>query len=59
MPYTGESVGVIDYPYFKKIKESVPTKAKWHFKPHTSEDINRIEMFIQTIGITNYCINRI
>lgn len=50
----GHSCGEIDYPYFKKIKESVLSDVKWHFNPHTPEDKMRIEKFIQTIGITNY-----
>lgn len=50
----GHSCNEIDYPYFKKIKESVSTDVKWHFNPHASDDMIRIEKIIQTLGITNY-----
>lgn len=50
----GHSCNAIDYPYFKKIKESVSTDCKWHFNPHTSEDSIRVEKIIQTLGITCY-----
>lgn len=52
----GHSCGEIDYPYFQKIKESLPSYVKWHFNPHTPEDKKRIEKFIQTIGVKNYTI---
>lgn len=50
----GHSCGEIDYPYFMKIKKSIPTDAIWHFNPYTTEDTIRIEKFIQAIDITNY-----
>lgn len=50
----GHSCGEIDYPYFKKIKESLPSYVKWHFYPYTPDDTIRVEKLIQTIGINNY-----
>lgn len=54
----GHSCEEIDYPYFVKIKESVPIDSTWHFNPHTSKDTMRIEKLIQTTGITNYIFSK-
>jgi len=49
----GHSCDEIDYPYFVKVKESVPCSAKWHFNPYKVDDIHRIETPIYKIGIPN------
>lgn len=50
----GHSCEAVDYPYFRKVKESVPTDAWWHFNPHDMDnDVRRINHLIKTIGI-NY-----
>lgn len=49
----GHSCGEIDFPYFRKIKESVPDGVMWHFNPFTREDQIRISRLINELGITN------
>lgn len=50
----GHSCEIVDYPYFRKVKESVPTDAWWHFNPYDMEDdVRRINLLIKAIGI-NY-----
>lgn len=50
----GHSCEAVDYPYFRKVKESVPTDACWHFYPYDmNDDVRRIILLIKAIGI-NY-----
>lgn len=39
----GHSSGEIDYPYFEKIKSSVPKDAVWHFNPYSDDDRRRVD----------------
>lgn len=48
----GHSCEEIDYPYFRKIKETVPDGI-WHFNPFTPDDRIRISRLVSEIGITN------
>lgn len=50
----GHSCGEIDYPYFVKIKESLPINIMWHFHPHTPQDAVRIDKFVREMGIVNF-----
>ena len=49
----GHSCGEIDYPYFRKIKETVPDVVIWHFNPFTPDDRIRISRLVSEIGILN------
>ena len=50
----GHSCEEVDYPYFRKVKESVNTNALWHFNPHNDDDKVREKKLIEEIGIENY-----
>ena len=50
----GHSCEEVDYPYFRKVKESVNTNALWHFNPHSDDDKVREKKLIEEIGIENY-----
>lgn len=52
----GHSCEAVDYPYFRKVKESTAHDVKWHFYPFTDEDKIRVRL-ISEIAITNYQIN--
>lgn len=47
----GHSCGEIDSPYFRKVKTSVLEEAQWHFNPYSEEDVRRIDVMRETIGI--------
>lgn len=47
----GHSCAEVDFPYFQKIKESVDTRAIWHFTPYSDEDIFRMNILINMMGI--------
>ena len=50
----GHSCDEIDYPYFKKIRESVARDVKWHFNPFEDNkdiDIRSLKCLIKEIGI--------
>ena len=50
----GHSCEAVDYPYFRKVKESVSTDVWWHFNPYDMEnDVRRINLLMKAIGI-NY-----
>ena len=50
----GHSCEAVDYPYFRKVKESVSTDIWWHFNPYDMEnDVRRINLLMKAIGI-NY-----
>ena len=53
----GHSCETVDYPYFRKVKESVNTDALWHFNPHSDDDKVREKKFIEEIRIDNYVVN--
>lgn len=53
----GHSCEAVDYPYFRKIKESVARDTKWCFYPFTDEDKVRVKRLISEIAVTNYQIN--
>ena len=53
----GHSCEAVDYPYFRKVKESVARDAQWHFYPFTEDDKVRIKRLISKMDITNYKIN--
>ena len=50
----GHSCEEVDYPYFRKVKESVNTNALWHFNPYSDDDKVREKKLIEEIGIDNY-----
>ena len=53
----GHSCDDIDYPYFRKIKESVLKEALWHFYPfylNLEADRRRIELLRKEIGINSF-----
>lgn len=47
----GHSCAEVDYPYFRKIKDSVDIRAIWHFAPHSVDDRPRMQKLIELIGI--------
>ena len=47
----GHSCSEIDFPYFQKIKESVDTRAIWHFSPYSDKDIFRMNILIKMMGV--------
>ena len=49
----GHSCGEIDFPYFRKLKETVPNGVIWHFNPFSPDDRIRISRLVSEIGITN------
>ena len=50
----GHSCEAVDYPYFRKVKESVPTDAWWHFNPYDmKDDVRRTNLLIKAIGINH------
>ena len=53
----GHSCETVDYPYFRKVKESVNTDALWHFNPHNDDDKVREKKLIEEIGIESYVFN--
>ena len=50
----GHSCEAVDYPYFRKVKESAAREAKWLFYPFTDEDRIRFKRLISEIAILNY-----
>ena len=42
----GHSCAEIDYPYFKRIRESVDDDAKWVFNPYSADDEKRVNELI-------------
>lgn len=42
----GHSCAEIDYPYFKRIRESVADDAKWVFNPYSADDAKRVNELI-------------
>lgn len=53
----GHSCDDIDYPYFRKIKESVLKEALWHFYPFSlnlEADKRRIDLMREEIGINSF-----
>lgn len=53
----GHSCEAVDYPYFRKVKESTSSDAKWIFYPFSSDDRFRVKRFLKEIAIQNYQIN--
>lgn len=47
----GHSCDEIDYPYFRKVRESVKSNAMWHFNTYSEVDERRIEVLKQKLGI--------
>lgn len=47
----GHSCATVDYPYFRKIKESVVKDAKWKINTHSEEDVIRRDELKEAIGI--------
>lgn len=47
----GHSCAEVDFSYFQKIKESVDTRAIWHFTPYSDKDLFRIKILINMMGI--------
>ena len=52
----GHSCNMIDFPYFKKVKESVSTDAKWVFESYRGNDNERIENLVRELNIKDYTI---
>lgn len=53
----GHSCETVDYPYFRKVKESVQINSLWHFNPHSDDDKVKEKKLIEEIGIENYIFN--
>jgi hypothetical protein len=53
----GHSCEAVDYPYFRKVKESTTHDAKWFFYPFADDDRIRVKRLISEIAIQNYQIN--
>ena len=47
----GHSCAEVDYPYFRKIIESVDHSTIWHFNPHNEEDRQRNLKLVEMMGI--------
>ncbi|MBR5038419.1 MAG: bacteriophage abortive infection AbiH family protein [Prevotella sp.] len=43
----GHSCDEIDYPYFRKVRESVSSNARWHYNPYSEDDERRIDVLKQ------------
>ena len=54
----GHSCDEVDYPYFKKVKESVDNDTMWHFNPHCYDDKLREKELIKEIGIANFVFEK-
>ena len=47
----GHSCAEIDYPYFKRIRESIDNDAKWVFNPYSTDDAKRVNDLIGYLQI--------
>ena len=52
----GHSCNMIDYPYFKKVKESVGIGAKWELESYKGEINEQIENLVRELNIKDYTI---
>jgi len=52
----GHSLSNVDLPYFKKVKESIKTHARWNFSYYSSEDVENIKQMIAKLNLSiDYC----
>lgn len=52
----GHSLSEVDYPYFKEVCQKC--KAKWHIGFHSLDDMQRLLVFIDKMGLSNVTVFR-
>lgn len=55
----GHSIGKVDIPYFKWIREKVDNKVKWFFSYYSENDLKHIESVTKQLNITEYKCDKI
>jgi hypothetical protein len=52
----GHSLYDVDWPYFDEVNKNIDPNAEWIFNHHTPMDRQRINLYVNHAGITNYKI---
>ena len=53
----GHSLGIVDWPYFKYIKEHLSQSIHWCFSAYSERDREQIHIFAKELQITDYSID--
>ena len=53
----GHSLGIVDWPYFKYIKEHLTQPIRWNFSAYSERDKEQIYTFIRVFQISDYSID--